>query len=75
MAASHFIDDPKDGVNYAIPLISSPDGSDVKRIAFLEVSFFSGKLNFSKFSYSDNLGGIQTADVEADVRVVGYPRW
>lgn len=75
VSASHFIDSPRNGVNYAVPLISSPDDSSVRRIAFLEVSFFAGKVNFSKFSYSDNLGSVQTADVEADVRVIGYPRW
>lgn len=75
VSASHFIDSPRSGANYAIPFISSPSGSNVKRIAFLEISFLNGKLNLSKFAYSDNLGGIQTADVEADVRVVGFPRW
>lgn len=65
---------PKTGVNYAIPLLYSPS-SDIKRIAFLEMSFVRKQVNFSNFFYSDNLGAISSASgIEAEVSMTGYPR-
>ena len=67
------MNNPKTGVNYAIPLLYSP-GSGVKRIAFLEMSFVLQQVNFSNFFYSDNLGAISSASgIEAEVVMVGYP--
>ena len=75
VASSFFVNDPKTGVNYAIPLLYSPDGSSVKRISFLEMSFVSKQVNFSNFAYSDNLGAISSASgIEAEVAMIGYPR-
>ena len=74
VVSSFFVNNPKTGVNYAVPLLYSP-GSGVKRIAFLEMSFVSQQVNFSNFFYSDNLGAIGSASgIEADVVMVGYPR-
>lgn len=74
VVSSFFVNNPKTGVNYAVPLLYSP-GSGVKRIAFLEMSFVSQQVNFSNFFYSDNLGAIDSASgIEADVVMVGYPR-
>ena len=75
VASSFFVIDPKTGVNYAIPLLYSPVGTSVKRIAFLEMSFVRQQVNFSNFVYSDNLGAISSASgIEADVVMIGYPR-
>lgn len=74
VVSSFFVNDPKVGVNYSIPLLYSPDGS-VKRIAFLEMSFVRQKVYFSNFTYSDNLGAISSASgIEAEVAMIGYPR-
>ena len=74
VVSSFFVNNPKTGVNYAIPLLYSPDGN-VKRIAFLEMSFVRQQVNFSNFTYSDNLGAISSASgIEAEVAMIGYPR-
>lgn len=74
VVSSFFVNDPKTGVNYAIPLLYSPDSS-VKRIAFLEMSFVRKQVNFSNFFYSDNLGAINSlSGIEAEVVIIGYPR-
>ena len=74
VVSSFFVNNPKTGVNYSIPLLCSPDGS-VKRIAFLEMSFVRKQVNFSNFFYSDNLGAIShTSGIEAEVAMIGYPR-
>ena len=73
--SSFFVNNPKTGVNYAIPLIYSPRESGVERIAFLEMSFSSSQVNFSNFVYSDGLGAISSANGhKADVLMVGYQR-
>ncbi|WP_337492928.1 hypothetical protein [Slackia isoflavoniconvertens] len=74
VVSSFFVNDPKVGVNYSIPLLYSP-GSGIKRIAFLEMSFVRQQVNFSNFFYSDNLGAISsTSGIDADVVMIGYPR-
>lgn len=74
VVSSFFVIDPKVGVNYSIPLLYSP-GSGIKRIAFLEMSFVRQQVNFSNFTYSDNLGAISSASgIEAEVVMIGYPR-
>ncbi len=68
------MNNPRTGVNYAIPLLYSP-GSGIKRIAFLEMSFVHKQVNFSNFFYSDNLGAINSlSGIEAEVAMIGYPR-
>lgn len=68
------MNNPKTGVNYAIPLLYSPDCS-IKRIAFLEMSFVRKQVNFSNFVYSDNIGAIGSAKgINAEVVMIGYPR-
>ena len=74
VVSSFFVNNPKTGVNYSIPLLYSPDGS-IKRIAFREMSFVRKQVNFSNFTYSDNLGAISSASgIDADVVMIGYPR-
>ena len=74
VVSSFFVNNPRTGVNYALPLLYSP-GSGIKRIAFLEMSFMRKQVNFSNFFYSDNLGAISSASgIEAEVVMVGYPR-
>lgn len=73
VVSSFFVNNPRTGVNYAIPLLYSP-GSGIKRIAFLEMSFVRKQVNYSNFFYSDNLGAINSSSgIEAEVVMVGYP--
>lgn len=74
VVSSFFVNNPKTGVNYSIPLLYSSGGS-INRMAFLAMSFVGKQVNFSRFVYSDNLGAIiSTVGIDADVVMIGYPR-
>lgn len=74
VVTTHFINNPTTSVNYAIPLIYIPLGTEVKRIAFTSISFTSdGHTYLSRFTYVDNLGSISTLDnIKAKIDIVGY---
>lgn len=76
VVTTHFINNATTDVNYAIPLIYTPLGTNYRRIAFTDMSFSSdGHIYLSKFPFSDNFGNITTMDkIKAAIVIVGYKK-
>lgn len=74
VVTTHFINNPTTSVDYAIPLIYIPSGTELRRIAFTRISFTSdGHTYLSRFTFVDNLGSISTLDnIKAKIDIVGY---